>query len=109
MNNDIQKVLVNSSAPAHKSFSYLADGVKPSGLNAFLEVTLDITAGIETCLNLISSNDIARDCGDTPLISAFQSANLLRFAMAASRLLRDEALEKVGHLNESAQRQGSES
>jgi hypothetical protein len=109
MNNDIQKVLLNASSSTHKSFSYLADGVKPNDLNAFLEVTLDITGGIETCLDLISSNDIARDCGDTPLISAFQSANLLRFAMAASRLLRDEALEKVGQLNESAQRQGSES
>jgi hypothetical protein len=109
MNNDIKKVLINSSAPAHKRFSYLADGVKPSGLNEFLEVTLDITAGIETCLNLVSSNDIARDCVDTPLLEASDSANLLRLAMAASRLLRDEALEKIGQLNESAERQGSES
>ena len=109
MNNDIQKVLLNASSSTHKSFSYLADGVKPNDLNAFLEVTLDITAGIGTCLDLISSNDIARDCVDTPLLEASDSANLLRLAMAASRLLRDKALEEVGRLNESAQRQGSES
>ena len=109
MNNDIKSVLLDSSSSTHKSFSYLADGVKPNVLNAFLEVTIDITAGIETCLDLISSNDIARDCGDTPLLGASDAGNLLRLAMAASRLLRDEALREVEHLNDSARRKGSES
>jgi hypothetical protein len=100
MNNDIQKVL----AATHKPHSYLEDDVKSTGLNEFLEMTIDVTAGIETCLDLISSSEIARDCGDVPAIRPFDSANLLRFAMVASRLLRDEALLNVQRMNESAQR-----
>jgi hypothetical protein len=98
MNNDIQQVL----AATHKPHTYLEDDVKSSGLNEFLELTIDISAGIETCLDLISSSEIARDCGDVPAIRPFDSANLLRFAMAASRLLRDEAFQNVQRMNESA-------
>jgi hypothetical protein len=100
MNNDIQKVF----AATHKPHSYLEDDVKSTGLNEFLEMTIDVTAGIETCLDLISSSEIARDCGDAPAIRPLDSANLLRFAMVASRLLRDEALLNVQRMNESAQR-----
>jgi hypothetical protein len=105
MKNDIQNVLES----VHKSHRYLADSIKPTGLNDFLETAIDITAGIETCLDLISSRDIARDCGETPLIGALESMNLLRFAMMSSRLLRNEALQHVEWLNEHAQNKGSES
>lgn len=105
MNDDIRKAL----AATHKPHSYLEDDVKSTGLNEFLEMTIDVTAGIETCLDLISSSEIARDCGDVPAIRPFDSANLLRLAMAASRLLRDEAFQNVQRMNESARRARSQS
>jgi hypothetical protein len=103
MNNDIREVLES----LHKPHRYLADGIKPTGLNDFLEVAIDVTAGIETSLDLISSRELARDCGETPLIGASESVNLLRFAMVASRLLRNEALQHVEWLNDHALKKGS--
>lgn len=100
MNNDIRDVLES----LHKPHRYLADSIKPTGLNDFLETAIDVTAGIETCLDLISSSDIARGSEGTPLLGASDSGNLLRLAMVASRLLRNEALQHVEWLNENAQR-----
>lgn len=107
MNDDIRNVLIDSPEAAHKSYRYLADSIKPTGLTDFLEVTIDITAGIETCLDLISSSEIARGCDDVPILNPSDSGNLLRLAMAASRLLRNEGLQHVEWLNENAQRKGS--
>jgi hypothetical protein len=105
MNNDIRQVL----AATHKSHSYLDENVESSGLNEFIDLTIDLSAGIATCLDLVSSSEIARECGDVPAIRPIDSANLVRFAMAASQLLRDEALRSAEYLNEYKQRKGSES
>jgi hypothetical protein len=105
MNNDIRQVL----AATHKSHSYLDENVESSGLNEFIDLTIDLAAGIATCLDLVSSSEIARECGDVPAIRPHDSANLVRFAMAASQLLRDEAVRSAEYLNEYKQRKGSES
>lgn len=107
MKSDINPSLLNRYDSTHASFSYLSPGVESTGLNEFVELTLDISAGIATCLDLISSSDIARDCDETPTLGPSESANLLRLALAANKLLREEALRSIDFLNEHKRIKGS--
>lgn len=100
MKNDFNKSPFHPFDSAHKPFSYIADDVERAGLTEFVELTLDISGGIATCLELISSSDIARDCGELPTIGPTASASLLRLAMAASKLLQEDALQSVSFLND---------
>ena len=109
MKNDINQSILNSLGSTHKSFSYLADGIESTGLNEFVELTIDISAGIQTCLDLVSSSNIARECGEMPLIGLSDSSNLLRLSMAASKLLRDDALRAAEWLSEHKSVKGGKS
>lgn len=109
MKNDIAQALLNRFDSSHKSFSFLADGINTTGLNELVGLTVDLSAGIATCLDLASSSDIARDCDETPTLSPSDSANLVRLALAASKLLRNEALRNIDFLNDRQAAKGGKS
>jgi hypothetical protein len=106
MKNDIEQSLLNRFDSTHKSFSFLADGIQTTGLNELVGLTVDISAGIATCLDMVASSDIARDCDETPTLSPSDSSNLVRLALAASKLLRDEALRNIESLNDRHAKEG---
>lgn len=109
MKNDVAQALLNRFDSSHKSFSFLADGIQSTGLNEFVGLTVDISAGLATCLDLVSSSDIARESGETPTLGPSDTANLVRLALAASKLLRDEALRNIEFLNDRKAAQGGKS
>jgi hypothetical protein len=109
MKNDVAQALLNRFDSSHKSFSFLADGIQTTGLNELLGLTVDVSAGIATCLDLVSSSDIARDCDETPTLSPSDSVNLMRLALAASKLLRDETLRNIESLNDRHAAKGGKS
>lgn len=108
MNKDTQKAAFDHSAGLYRPFNWLRDDVEYSPLNDFVATTVDITAGLETCLNLVNSSELERvqnvgsDPGEavTPLLDVADSSNLLRLAIAANRLLHSHAMNQVERINE---------
>ena len=117
MKNDIQSLLNTAAAPAHKPFSYLEDDLELSPLNEFVEMTLDISSGIATCLDLVFSHQLTlelnagADPGDEvpPAIGRSEASNLLRLSIAVNKLLQDQSLRQVEWLNNHKRVKGGKS
>jgi len=87
----------------HKAFRWTegADNVVVDA--AFLETTLDISAGINTCLEIVYASNLERlanadaDEGDTapPAVGIVEADHLMRMSIAAAALLRDDARRRV--------------
>lgn len=70
----------------------------------FVERTLDITAGIHTCLQLIYASNLARfgdhdDAHGSAAIGIHEGDKLMRMSIAASALLRNDARDQVECMN----------
>ena len=96
-----------STASTHRDFHWIDGSGQRSSYATFVETTLDISAGIHTCLQLIYASELERaanrdaDPGDSviPAISEREADKLMRLAIAAADLLRDEALRRVERFN----------
>jgi hypothetical protein len=94
--------------PAHRDFHWVEGAGQGSPYANFLETTLDIAAGIHVSLQIAYASDLERaanddaDAGETraPAVGMVEADQLMRLAMAASGLLRDEARRRVEVLND---------
>ena len=59
------------------------------------EVTQDISAGVALILELVESSDLAKDCGERPILSVTSSGQLVRLAITSLGLLHDHAEEII--------------
>ncbi len=94
--------------PAHQDFHWIEGKAQGSPYAKFLETTLDVTAGIHTCLQIAYASDMERvanldaDTGATtaPAVGIVEADQLMRLAIASAGLIRDEARRRVEVLND---------
>jgi len=92
--------------PFHKPFSWLH--TETLNRNAsFIESVVDLCAGVQTCLQLVHSTDMAlhaRTWGDDdqPVLGRVDRERLLRLAIAVTGALADDAHQEVQWINDRA-------
>jgi hypothetical protein len=94
--------------PIHEPFSWLNKGVANRHEAQFVALTMDVCNGVETCLQLLHSDMLARnrnqwaDPGqeDAPLLDKATGERLLLLATAASRMLAERAEAQIDTLND---------
>ena len=94
----------NRKHALHQPFSWLADNARRYPLAEFVALTLDVSHGIESCLEIVESNfldqiDLDPEGTELPTVDAYDAGKLLRLAIATVRLLRQHAEQKVGWIN----------
>jgi hypothetical protein len=97
-----------AEAPPQQDFHWINSALQGTLYGQLLETTLDVSAGIQTCLQIIYASDLERagnDDADTPAapaVGTVQADRLMRLAMASAGLLREEAWRQVALQQESA-------
>jgi hypothetical protein len=92
------------TSTAHQDFRWVDGMTQQCAYAEFVERTLDITAGIHTCLQLIYASNLARfserdgSHGDAA-IGINEGDKLMRMSIAASALLRNDARDQVECMN----------
>lgn len=97
----IEAIEPELQGPIHEPFSWIADHCKGDQRAQFAALTKDICDGVETCLELVHSIGIDKECGNRPLLSAGDTDRLLRLAMHSSRLLGEAADRIITKKNQS--------
>lgn len=98
------------SQPIHRPFSWVPSAGADDHDAHFAALTVDVAHGLETCLQLVQSTDMAIHAGtwgddERPLLSTVDKERLLLLATAAARLLGDRASDRVDRLNERARQE----
>ena len=88
----------------HQPFSWLADDAKGHPVAEFVALTLDVSNGLESCLEIIESSHLDRvdlDPEDTelPAVDAYNAGKMLRLAIVTARQLRQQAHELLDWIN----------
>ena len=90
-----------TAASSHQDFHWINSELQGTLYGQLLETTLDVSAGIHACLQLVYASELERagnDDADTtvlPAIGVVQADQLMRLAIASAGLLRDEARRQV--------------
>ena len=102
----------SSTQPAdsatHQDFHWIEGELQGSPYGNLLETTLDVAAGIHTCLQIVYASALERAANEdtdtetaaVPGVGVVQADHLMRLAIASSGLLRDEARRQVEDLAE---------
>lgn len=93
--------------PTHQDFRWITGVGQSEQMADFVELTRDIAAGINTCLQIVfasnlehaNNEDADPDCTSPPSIDKISADTLLRFSIAASALLRRESDAHIQRLN----------
>ncbi|MBB3213908.1 hypothetical protein FHW67_003214 [Herbaspirillum sp. Sphag1AN] len=94
--------------PTHQDFHWI-EGIQQGSLYGnLLETTLDISTGIQACLQLIYTSKLEREANEdaepahkaAPAIGIVLADQLMRMSIASAGLLRDEARRQVECLND---------
>lgn len=59
------------------------------------EATQDVASGVALILGLIESSELAKDCGERPILSVTNCSMLMRLAITSLGLLHDHAEEII--------------
>jgi len=98
----------NTIPPTHEDFRWIHGLGKDERFADFIELTRDIAAGINSCLQIIYASNLMRennqDCDpgqeSAPSIGNTDAANLFRLAMTAAALLLHASQERIDRLNQ---------
>lgn len=94
-------------APLHRPFSWLSADALHRGAG-FIEGVADMCAGLQTCLQLVHSTDMAlhaRSMDDDeamPVLGTVDRERLLRLAIAVTGALADSAHQEIEWINNQA-------
>ena len=106
-NTPEQTLASNLTSAVHQPFSWLGDDVKDHPLADFLALTMDIGRGMQTCLEIVHLSDLVRsenaelepEQAELPAVNGYDAGNLLRFTIAAARLLHESAARQIDSVN----------
>ena len=92
----------------HQPFSWIDDAARDYPSADFISLTIDVCNGVHTCLEIIEASDPECRCpsdpdadeAELPVVSAHHTGILRRFCIAATRLLREHADQKINWINE---------
>jgi hypothetical protein len=95
--------VLDSPASAHQGFHWINGPSKDSAYASFLEMTYDLTAGINLCLEIAHASELQREANRdadegeaaAPAVGAFDAEKLLRMAIVSSSLLTQEAMRRI--------------
>jgi hypothetical protein len=106
MSADIQP---KAALPAslHQPFSVLSDKARQITMAEFVAITLDLALGMQTCLEIVHAANFQRiyneesEAGEevAPAISEYGAEVLLRFSIAAAKLLHESADGSITWMN----------
>jgi hypothetical protein len=94
--------------PTHQNFHWIDGAACNTPYANFIETTLDVCAGLHTCLQIVYASDLEHaanldaDAGQmaAPAVGLVEADQLLRLSIATTGLLRDDARRRVELLNE---------
>jgi hypothetical protein len=94
--------------PTHQDFHWIEGPQQGSPQANFIETTLDISAGIQACLQIIYASELERsanrdaDPGQTaaPAVGVLEADRLMRLSIASAGLLCNEARRRVVALSD---------
>ena len=97
----------NLTSAVHQPFSWLGDDVKDHPLADFLALAMDVGRGMQTCLEIVHLSDLVRsenaeldpEDAELPAVNGYDAGNLLRFTIAAARLLHESAARHIDSIN----------
>ncbi|GGX76822.1 hypothetical protein GJV26_17000 [Massilia dura] len=92
----------------HQPFSWTSPGAGGHDCAAFIALTMDVSRGIETCLQLVNSSNMERHANTMadpgtetpPVLDRIDTENLLRLAIVSARMLAADAERKMRHMAE---------
>jgi len=92
----------------HQDFHWIEGSARHTPYADFLELTLDITAGLHTCQQIVYTSELERaanadaDPGQMAAVAVgiVETDQLKRLCIASTRLLRAEARRRIEELNE---------
>ena len=88
----------------HEPYTYRNPGLKHDSDAKFAELVLDITSGIDLCVGLLDVDQMRRDDAGAdmplPLFGSNDTSRMLRFVLAAARMLGDEAGQRIEWMND---------
>lgn len=99
--------------PIHKPFSWIHTDTHARS-SSFIESVADMCAGLQTCLQLVHSNDMAlhaRSMGDdeaVPVLGTVDHERLLRLAIAVTGALAASAHEEIEWINEQGRKKAQQ-
>jgi hypothetical protein len=98
--------------PVHKPFSWLHTD-KGSRSSSFIESVADMCSGVQTCLQLVHSNDMAlhaRTWGEdeVPILGPVDHERLLRLAIAVTGALAAGAHQEIEWINEQGRKKAQQ-
>ena len=90
---------------AHQPFSWLSDDAKGHPVAEFVAFTVDVSNGLESCLEIVESSHLDRvdldpEGTELPAIDAYDAGKMLRLAIVTARQLRQHAHELLDWINE---------
>lgn len=95
------------AAPIHQPFSWVGHIPDSRGAN-FAALTLDVCQGVQTCLELIHSSDLAVAAGggdeSPPVLGFADRERLLLLSTATMRMLGLQAEGHIGYLGDKARK-----
>jgi hypothetical protein len=97
----------SNTNPTHQDFQWIHGPGREEKFADFIELTRDITAGIDSSLQIIYASELAREMNldaeaddqSAPAIGKTDAANLMRLSMAVIKLLHHNAQEHIDALN----------
>ena len=101
--NDNNKNYNTEESPTHQDFHWINGELQGTLYGQLLETTLDVSAGIHACLQIVYASTLERtanedaDPGETapPAVGIVHADQLMRLAIASAGLLRNEARRQV--------------
>ena len=106
-NTPEQSPTFDNSSAVHQPFSWLGDDVKDHPIADFVALTMDVGRGVQTCLEIVHLSDLVRsenaeldpEDAELPAVNGYDASNLLRFTIAAARLLHESAARQIDSVN----------
>lgn len=90
---------------AHAPFNWLEPEAAAIARADFITLTLDISRGMNTCLELVNASNLERAAGDPehgdslPTLNVGDTESLMRLSIASSRMLADAAEREIVAVN----------
>lgn len=87
----------------HQAFRRIDGTQRDSAYAAFLELTYDAVAGIQTCLEIVHASNLQREINaseegadmQAPAIGPFDAEKLMRLSIASSTMLSNETMRRI--------------
>ena len=97
--NSTQSENTTAANSTHEPYRWLNKEAQGFPGADFVELAMEVSNGIRTCLELVNASDLARDENETPLLDKADTCYLLRLAIVSSKMLAEDAEQKLAWIS----------